>query len=83
MMQIENINKKYGIPKEEISCPSCGLVYGHHNTKVNKITEECSSCDKVRKNVYGDNDINNIENKEEMLISAKEFIENILGYKPL
>jgi hypothetical protein len=82
MMQLDDINKKYGIPNEEISCPSCGMVYGHHKTKVNKITEECSACDKIRKNKYGDNNPDNIENKKEMLISAEEFIENVLEYEP-
>lgn len=29
-----NIDKKYRIPVEEISCPGCGRKYGHHKTKV-------------------------------------------------
>lgn len=40
----EEIDDKYGIPKKEISCPSCGRKYGHHKTNVCKSCEECSSC---------------------------------------
>ena len=64
------IDKIYGIPKELICCPGCGRRYGHHNTKVDINSEECSSCAKE----FGHE---NIE-----LISAKEFIEKHLGYKP-
>ena len=39
-----DIDKKYGVPKEEISCPGCGRRYGHHKTKVCRNCEECSSC---------------------------------------
>lgn len=39
-----DIDKKYLIPKKHISCPGCGRRYGHHNTKVDIISEECSSC---------------------------------------
>jgi acetate kinase len=62
------IDKTYGIPVENISCPGCGRRYGHHRTSVDTITHECSSC------VKG--------NKEVELVSAKEFIEVHFGYLP-
>jgi len=65
-----NIDKIYGIPVEEISCPGCGQRYGHHNTKVDINSEECSSCAKR----FGYTPIE--------LVSAKEFIEDYLDYKP-
>lgn len=64
------IDKKYGVPKEEISCPGCGLRYGHHNTKVDINSHECSKCVKEFKR-------DNVK-----LISAKEYIENYLGIHP-
>jgi len=39
-----DISKKYNIPKKYISCPKCGRVYGHHNSKVCENCEECSTC---------------------------------------
>lgn len=65
------MNKKYGVPNKEISCPSCGQVYGHHNTKVDINSEECSKC-------ATDMAFENIK-----LVSATEFIEKYLGYLPL
>ena len=65
-----DIDKKYGIPIKEISCPGCGRKYGHHKTKVDLNSEECSSCCKQY----------NRENVE--LVEAKYFIEEILEYKP-
>ena len=64
-----NIDKKYRIPVDEISCPGCGQKYGHHNTKVDLISQECSSCVKN-------------SNKPMELVTSKEFIENVLGYLP-
>ena len=64
-----NIDKKYGVPVEHISCPGCGQKYGHHNTKVDLNSQECSSCAKER-------------GGELNLVSAKDFIENILEIKP-
>lgn len=65
------IDKKYLVPIENISCPGCGRKYGHHNTKVDIISEECSSCVKERGNkIYN-------------LTTAKDFIENHLDIKPL
>ena len=64
-----NIDKIYLIPVEEISCPGCGRKYGHHNTKVDIISEECSSC--VKTFGYEDTD----------LVDSKYFIEVILGIK--
>lgn len=63
------IDKKYGVPVEEISCPGCGQKYGHHNTKVDLNSQECSSCAKER-------------GEPVELITAKEFIEKILGFNP-
>lgn len=57
---------KYGVPKEEVSCPGCGQIYGHHNTKVDVNSQECSTCAK------------DYEDKE--LIDAQDFITNVLGY---
>ncbi len=64
------IDNKYRIPKEEISCPGCGLKYGHHKTKVDTISQECSKCCLIRKN-------------ETNLVEATYYIEKILGYLPL
>ena len=64
-----NIDKVYGIPVEEISCPSCGRKYGHHNTGVDIKSQECSKC---AKELYKDVEI----------VSTKYFIEDILGYIP-
>lgn len=65
-----NIDSKYLVPLEEISCPGCGRKYGHHKTKVDTISQECSSC------------VKEFNYEEYNLISAKEFIEDILGIKP-
>lgn len=64
------ISKKYRVPLEEISCPGCGQIYGHHNTKVDLNSSECSTCVRYR-------------NDKTDFVTAKEFIENILGYKPI
>lgn len=64
-----DIDKKYGVPVENISCPGCGQKYGHHNTKVDVNTEECSKCAKDR-------------GGELNLVTAKEFIEETLEIKP-
>ncbi len=64
------IDKKYHVPIENISCPGCGQKYGHHNTKVDINSEECSSC--VKKWCF--------ENVE--LVTATYFIEIHLGFKP-
>lgn len=66
----DNIDKIYGIPTKEISCPGCGQKYGHHNTKVDINTQECSSCAKDR-------------GEELKLVNAKYFIETILEIKPI
>lgn len=61
-----NIDKKYGVPLKEISCPGCGRKYGHHRTKVDTISQECSSCVKL----YNYKDID--------LVDASVFIEKYL-----
>lgn len=66
-----NIDKKYRIPVEEISCPVCGRKYGHHKTKVDIISQECSTC------------VKEFRYKKFNFISAEEFIEQILQIKPL
>lgn len=72
MVEYDEVDKVYGVPKEEISCPSCGFKYGHHRTKVDKNSEECSKC-AIEK--YGKDKVD--------LISAAVFIQEILGYNPL
>jgi len=52
--------------RENSSCPGCGQKYGHHNTKVDKISEECSSC--VKKAGY----------KNTEFIDASEFVGIIM-----
>lgn len=64
------IDKVYGVPTKEISCPGCGQKYGHHRTKVDTISQECSAC------------VNEFKYKKVDLVDAKYFIEEILGYKP-
>lgn len=66
MKDITEISKKWGMPKEECSCPSCGYEYGHHKTKVDSISEECSTC--VKKSGY----------KKVNLITAEDFIAKLL-----
>jgi hypothetical protein len=64
------IDKKYGIPVDEITCPGCGKKYGHHNTKVDVISQECSKCVALWK-------YDKVE-----LVSATYFIEEVLQFKP-
>jgi hypothetical protein len=66
-----NIDKKYGIPVEEIACPGCGRKYGHHKTKVDTISQECSTCCKEWR-----------PNEKVELVDATYYIEEIIGYKP-
>lgn len=66
-----NIDKTYGVPKEDISCPSCGQRYGHHNTLVDANSQECSKCAKEQ------------NYKKQNLMSACIFITTVLGYHPL
>lgn len=64
-----DIIEKYGLPREYCSCPGCGRLYGHHNTKVCLHCSECSTCCKERPQ------INNCgENRK--LVDATEFITN-------
>lgn len=39
---------KGGYPRDEISCPECGYLYGHHNTLVDMESEFCLPCAKKR-----------------------------------
>lgn len=59
-------DKEYLVPKKMISCPGCGQRYGHHNTKVDLNSEECSSCCKL----FGRKDTNYVD--------AKVFIEEYI-----
>ena len=52
-----------GYPREEFTCPSCGQLYGHHNTKVDPVSEECSACIDITQVLH--------------FISAKEFIKQL------
>jgi hypothetical protein len=47
---------------KEGKCPGCGLEYGHHNTKVDINSQECSSC------------VNKFKYKDVKLVSAEEFL---------
>lgn len=67
-----NIDKEYMIPIEEISCPGCGRKYGHHRTKVDIRSQECSAC------------ATEFIPKDDLeLVEATYFIEEILGYKKM
>ncbi len=48
---MDNISK-WGLPNKYTACPGCGRQYGHHNTKVDTISEECSKCAKDYDSVY-------------------------------
>lgn len=61
-----NIHPKYGVPREEISCPDCGQIYGHHNTKVDVESELCGPCAK-KDGIDPSN-----------FVSADDFISNLL-----
>jgi hypothetical protein len=39
---------RWGHPDEEVTCPSCGKLYGHRRTAVCKACEECSACHEPR-----------------------------------
>ena len=60
------MGKYINLPQEHISCPGCGRKYGHHNTKVDIHTEECSSC--CKEMGYSDCEY----------VTAEEFIENYI-----
>jgi len=49
----------YMFPCKEGKCPGCGLEYGHHNTKVDINSQECSSC------------VNKFKYKDVKLVSAE------------
>lgn len=66
-MNRNNIDKKYQIPVAYISCPGCGKRYGHHNTKVDSIIQECSTCVKDQG-----------KDKDANYLQADVFIENIV-----
>lgn len=63
-----NIDKTYGVPIEEISCPGCGEKYGHHNTTVDVTSGECSDCVKTIGYEYVE------------LVNAEYYIKEVLGY---
>lgn len=65
------IDRKYGIPVEEISCPGCGLKYGHHKTKVCSHCNECSKCCWCKD-----------RNETPNLMNADIFIQEILEIEP-
>ena len=64
------IDKKYKIPVGEISCPGCGQKYGHHKTKVDIHSQECSTC--VKKMKY----------KDVEFVDGDYFIQKYLDIKP-
>ncbi len=59
---------KWGLPKDEVSCPSCGKIYGHHRTKVCSQCEECEPCCKARP-------INQCDGSG--LVTADQFVEKL------
>lgn len=63
-----DIDRKYGVPLEEISCPGCGQRYGHHKTKVDTVSQECSTC--AKEQGY----------KTVELMDADRYIQEVLGY---
>ena len=65
---MNDINNIFGVPDKEISCPSCGKIHGHTDTKVDINSCECSIC--VAEMGYCD-----VE-----LVDGIYFIEKILGY---
>lgn len=71
MISGDDIDREYGIPLKEISCPSCGQKYGHHGTIVDLNSNECSSC--VKEFGYKDTDF----------VDGEYFIEEILGYQKM
>lgn len=62
----ERISRRWGVPSKEVSCPDCGKEYGHNNTKVDTISELCSTCIKKR------------GEKTVELISAEDFVSTII-----
>lgn len=66
-----NIDEKYVVLVKDISCPGCGQKYGHHNTKVDINSEECSKCAK------------DLGYKDVELVKSDKFIEEFLEIKPL
>lgn len=44
MSQYGPIDQETGMPKEYVSCPGCGKVYGYQNRKACKKCEECAKC---------------------------------------
>lgn len=71
------LDKLYRIPSKEISCPGCGQKYGHHNTSVCPDCQECSKCCVDSKRALQLDSCN-----KENYMSAKKYIEEILGYVP-
>jgi hypothetical protein len=42
--EYHDIIEKFGLPRKEVSCPSCGRVYGAYKRKVCINCQECSKC---------------------------------------
>jgi hypothetical protein len=63
--EMYNIHPVYGVPKDHISCPGCGQVYGRWKRKVCSNCQECSSCCRCSKS-------------EQKLITATKMIDIIL-----
>ena len=40
----EQIDKETGLPREYVSCPSCGFMYGYQNRMACVACNECSKC---------------------------------------
>lgn len=39
-----DIVEKFGLPRKDVSCPSCGRVYGAYKRRVCTNCHECSKC---------------------------------------
>jgi hypothetical protein len=41
---MSNVAERFGVPKKEVSCMSCGKIYGHHRTEVCIHCVTCTTC---------------------------------------
>jgi hypothetical protein len=61
------MGNSWNVPDEEVSCPGCGKLYGHDQTTVCKVCEECSACHP------------SAVCKKPELVAAETFVEGLLG----
>lgn len=60
---MKNLTKTFS----KYTCSGCGRIYGHHNTKVCTICQECSACHKKGHRCY-----------EPRYVTADKFIKTVL-----